>query len=125
MNIEAQPQWTQKWMLRPVARCCRGSSIVRVAPAGKHKMKITKEYIRKIIREVIVSETPDIGGLPFSWPTRRVEVPESEEIYLDMPKIEQKIQDILDSWDPRTEEGQQYENDIEILLNDIRSSSND
>jgi len=88
-------------------------------------MKINKEYIRNIIREVIVSETPAIGGLPFSWPTRRVEVPESPEIYMDIPKIEQQIRDILDSWDPRTEEGQQYENDIEILLNDIRSSNHE
>jgi hypothetical protein len=88
-------------------------------------MKLDKEYIRKIIREMLVAETDAVGGLPFSWPTRRVEVPTSEEIHLDIPKLEQKVQDILDSWDPSTEEGQQYENDIEILLNDIRSSSND
>ena len=33
MNTELMGVWTQKWMLRPVTNCCRGSSIVRVAPA--------------------------------------------------------------------------------------------
>mgnify|MGYP003113475224 CR=1 FL=1 len=33
MNTEIKGAWTQKWMLRPVANCCRGSSTVRVAPA--------------------------------------------------------------------------------------------
>ncbi len=33
MNTELEGMWTQKWMLRPVANCCRGSRNVRVAPA--------------------------------------------------------------------------------------------
>ena len=88
-------------------------------------MKIDKKYIRSMIREILLAETGSPGGLPFSWPQRRIEGPESEEIRMDRDQVEQRLQDILDSWSPESDEGQKYQNDIEILLNDIRSSSNE
>ena len=35
-----------RWMLRPVANCCKGSQMTRVAPAsrGKYVMKLIREY---------------------------------------------------------------------------------
>ena len=60
MNTELMGVWTQKWMLRPVTNCCRGSSIVRVAPAlsiqGHKLMKIRKSKLTKIIKEEILKE---------------------------------------------------------------------
>ena len=122
MNTEQKGAWTQKWMLRPVTNCCRGSSTVRVAPAlQEDKMRITKSQLRAMIREVTLTASPGPGGLPFSWPTGRHEAPSSDEIIVDVPRIQQQIQDILDEWHPETGEGKKYENDIENLLNDIGS----
>ena len=39
MNTELIGMWTQKWRLRPVARCCRGSCTARVAPALSGRKK--------------------------------------------------------------------------------------
>jgi hypothetical protein len=88
-------------------------------------MKIDKNYLRKMIQEVIATASTGPGGLPFSWPTGRKEAQSSDEIVVDVPRIQQKLQDTLDAWNPVTDEGKQYENDIENLLNDIGSLSHE
>ncbi len=45
----------EKWGLQPVRRCCKGSQLARVAPAKGIQMKITKAYLKEIIKEEIHS----------------------------------------------------------------------
>jgi|7_EtaG_2_1085326.scaffolds.fasta_scaffold32546_3 hypothetical protein len=36
----------KRWMLRPVAHCCGGSSIARVTPAEKEKIDVKNTFKR-------------------------------------------------------------------------------